>query len=160
MTAANPGWTAAQIAAEAARLASAVIEGPARFLVNGRNVTSSTNNSLYLHTNFRATDKLSFSLGARYSLDDKRDAVKDNDLPAALERWQKRRAKKDSDRTAKHFMVPVKELEAKDFDLSLNRYKETKHEEVQFDPPKKIIAKLRALEAEIAKDLNELEAML
>jgi type I restriction enzyme M protein len=95
-----------------------------------------------------------------FSLDDKRDAVKDNDLPAALERWQKRSAKKDTDRTAKHFMVPVKELEAKDFDLSINRYKETKHEEVQFEPPKKIIAKLRALEAEIATDLNELEAML
>lgn len=95
-----------------------------------------------------------------FSLDDKRDPVKENDLPAALERWQKRSAKKDTDRTAKHFMVPVKELEEKDFDLSINRYKETKHEEVQFDPPKKIIAKLRALEAEIAKDLNELEAML
>jgi hypothetical protein len=28
------------------------------------------------------------------------------------------------------------------------------------DPPKKIIAKLRKLEAETAKDLSELEAML
>lgn len=95
-----------------------------------------------------------------FSLDDKRDPIKDDDLPPALERWQKRSAKKDTDRTAKHFMVPVKEIEEKDFDLSINRYKETKHEEVQFDPPKKIIAKLRALEAEIAKDLDELEAML
>ena len=57
-------------------------------------------------------------------------------------------------------MVPVKEIEDKDFDLSINRYKEAKHEEVQYEPPKVIIAKLRALEAEIAKDLNELEAML
>jgi iron complex outermembrane recepter protein len=73
VTAANPTWTADQIAAEATRLASGVIEGPARFLVNGRNVTSSTNNSVYLHTNFRATEKLSFSLGGRYSLDDKRE---------------------------------------------------------------------------------------
>lgn len=95
-----------------------------------------------------------------FSLDDKRDPIKENDLPNALERWQKRSAKKDTDRTAKHFMVPLKELEEKDFDLSINRYKETKHEEVQFDPPKKIIAKLRTLEAEIAKDLDELEAML
>jgi type I restriction enzyme M protein len=56
--------------------------------------------------------------------------------------------------------VPVADIEAKDFDLSINRYKEAKHEEVKYDPPKKIIAKLRALEAEIAKDLKELEAML
>jgi type I restriction enzyme M protein len=30
----------------------------------------------------------------------------------------------------------------------------------KYDPPTKIIAKLRALEGEIAKDLDELEAML
>ena len=54
----------------------------------------------------------------------------------------------------------MKEIEEKDFDLSINRYKEAKHEEVKYDPPKKIIARLRALEAEIAKDLSELEAML
>ncbi|MFO0726464.1 MAG: class I SAM-dependent DNA methyltransferase [Myxococcota bacterium] len=94
------------------------------------------------------------------SLDDKRAAVSENDLPDALERWRKRNAKKDADRTAKHFMVPVAEIEAKDFDLSINRYKEAIHDVVEYDPPKKIIAKLRKLEAEIAKDLGELEAML
>jgi type I restriction enzyme M protein len=95
-----------------------------------------------------------------FSLDDKRDPIKDNDLPNALECWRKKNAKKDNDHTAKHFMVPVKEIEDKDFDLSINRYKETKNEEVTFDPPKRIIAKLRKLEAEIAKSLDELESML
>jgi type I restriction enzyme M protein len=95
-----------------------------------------------------------------YSLDDKRDPIDASDLPDALVRWRKRSAKKDTDRTAKHFMVPVKEIEEKGFDLSINRYKETRHEAVQYDPPKVIIAKLRALEAEIAKDLTELEGML
>ncbi len=95
-----------------------------------------------------------------FSLDDKRDDVAEDDLPDALDRWRKRSAKKDTDRTAKHFMVPVADIAAKDFDLSINRYKEVKHEQVKYDPPKKIIAKLRALEAEIAKDLSELEEML
>jgi type I restriction enzyme M protein len=95
-----------------------------------------------------------------FSLDDKRDLVDENDLPDALERWRKRSAKKDTDRAAKHFMVPAKDIETKDFDLSINRYKEARHEAVEYDPPKKIIAKLRALETEIAKDLSELEAML
>jgi type I restriction enzyme M protein len=94
------------------------------------------------------------------SLDDKRDPVAENDLPDALARWKKRDAKKDTDRTAKHFMVPVKEIEEKGFDLSINRYKEAKHEAVVHEPPKKIIAKLRKLEASIAKELDELEAML
>jgi type I restriction enzyme M protein len=95
-----------------------------------------------------------------FSLDDKRDPVGTNDLPDALVRWRKKSAKKDTDRTAKHFMVPAKEIEGKDFDLSINRYKEARHEEAQYDPPKKIIARLRKLEAEIAKDLDELEGML
>jgi type I restriction enzyme M protein len=95
-----------------------------------------------------------------YSLDDKRDPVSQNDLPDALACWRKKNAKKDTDRTAKHFMVPLKELEAKGFDLSINRYKEAKHDVVEHEPPKQIIAKLRALEAEIAKDLSELEGML
>ena len=95
-----------------------------------------------------------------YSLDDKRDLVKDNDLPDALLRWHNRNHKQDADRTAKHFTVPVNEIEQKDYDLSINRYKEAKHEEVKYDPPKKLIAKLRSLEAEIARDLADLERML
>ena len=95
-----------------------------------------------------------------FSLDDKREPITADDLPDALARWRGRSAKKDIDRTAKHFMVPLKEIEGRDFDLSINRYKESRHEEVQFDPPKKIIAKLRALEAQIAKDLTELETMV
>lgn len=95
-----------------------------------------------------------------FSLDDKRDPVQANDLPDALVCWKRQDVKKDTDRTAKHFVVPLKEIEAKDFDLSINRYKEAKHEAVQYDPPKKIIAKLRALESDIAANLRELEAML
>jgi type I restriction enzyme M protein len=94
------------------------------------------------------------------SLDDKRDPVKENDLPDALARWEKRSAKKDTDRTAKHFMVSVKEIREKGYDLSINRYKEAVHEDVTYEPPKVILGHLRALEAEIAADLKALEAML
>ncbi|MDI3289759.1 class I SAM-dependent DNA methyltransferase [Polyangium sp. 15x6] len=94
-----------------------------------------------------------------YSLDDKRDRVKENDLPDALVRWHKK-SPADTDRTVKHFMVPVAEIRDKNFDLSINRYKEAVHEEVNYDSPKVILKKLRALEAEIATDLNALEEML
>jgi type I restriction enzyme M protein len=105
-----------------------------------------------------------------YSLDDKRTPsggadgrfgpTGSNDLYAALDRYEKKSAKKDTDRTAKHFVVSKADIVAKDYDLSINRYKETKHEAVVYDPPKVIIAKLRKLEAEIAKELGELEGML
>ncbi len=95
-----------------------------------------------------------------YTLDDKRDPTADNDLPDALTCWRKRGAKTKADRTAKCFTVALKEIEAKDFDLSINRYQEAKHEVLKYDPPKRVIAKLRALESDIGKDLSELEALL
>ena len=51
-------------------------------------------------------------------------------------------------------MVPVKEIEEKDFDLSINRYKEATHEELSFEPPKKIIARLRGLEEESRRNFR------
>ncbi|UQA63259.1 type I restriction-modification system subunit M [Polyangium aurulentum] len=95
-----------------------------------------------------------------FSLDDKRDSVKENDLPDALERWRKRSAKTDTDRTANHFMVPVGEIREKGFELSINRYKEAKQVVVKYDPPKEIIKRLREIEKDIAKDLSALEGML
>src|SRR5690606_3058024 len=95
-----------------------------------------------------------------YSLDDKRDPIKDNDLPDAEKRWKKRSPKKDTDRTSKCFFVPAEEIRAQKYDLSFNRYKEVVHEEVEYEPPKAILKKLRALEKEISRDLAELEGRL
>lgn len=95
-----------------------------------------------------------------YSLDDKRDPVKENDLPDALARWKKRNPKKDTDRTSKCFFVPAEEIRKNKYDLSFNRYREATYEEVEYEPPKVILKKLRALEKEIAKDLDALEGML
>lgn len=95
-----------------------------------------------------------------YSLDDKRDAIEANDIPDVIKRWEKRDAKKDSDRTAKAFMVPVAEIVANKYDLSINRYKEIAYEEVVYDPPKKILDQLENLEKEIMSDLKELRGML
>lgn len=57
-------------------------------------------------------------------------------------------------------MVPCEEIAANGYDLSINRYKEIEYEEVQYDPPKVILQRLRELEDEIRQDLNALEEML
>ena len=54
----------------------------------------------------------------------------------------------------------ARDCRATSYDLSINRYKEIVHEEVKYDPPKTILKRLKKMEAEIAKDLDELEAML
>lgn len=95
-----------------------------------------------------------------YSLDDKRTAIDENDIPDVIKRWKKRSPKKDTDRKAKAFFVPVDEIREAGYDLSLGRYKETVYEEAKYDSPKKIIARLRRLNEAEAKDLRELEGMI
>jgi len=95
-----------------------------------------------------------------YSLDDKRTPVKDDDLPALLEKWRERDPDRVSDRSAKCFFVPKEDIAGNKYDLSVNRYAEIKYEEVEYDPPKVILQRLRRLEGEISGDLDELEEML
>ncbi|MFN7897538.1 MAG: hypothetical protein ACK5Q6_15550 [Cyanobacteriota bacterium] len=46
------------------------------------------------------------------------------------------------------------------YDLSLNRYKELVHDEVEHRPPQEILAELRAIEQEILQGIEELEGVL
>lgn len=99
-----------------------------------------------------------------FSLDDKRDAVPETDLPDVREQWKKwadgKGKKHFADRTVKAFFVPVADIRENGHDLSINRYKEVIHEEVKHDPPKAVLKRLRKLEEEVVKDLTELEGML
>ncbi|WP_055076046.1 class I SAM-dependent DNA methyltransferase [Pseudanabaena sp. 'Roaring Creek'] len=66
----------------------------------------------------------------------------------------------DRPRTAQSFCVPKVDIVAQGYDLSLNRYKEVVHEEVDHRAPKDIIADLARLEAEIQQGMKELEGLL
>ncbi|WP_062264376.1 type I restriction-modification system subunit M [Endozoicomonas arenosclerae] len=119
-----------------------------------------------------------------FSLDDKRNPVDKNDIPHLIASWKEYRKSKQlpvdeftghklkdllngidiplewEDRTQKAFVVPKADLKANVYDLSINRYKEVVYEEEAYDPPKEILGRLKALEAEIQKELGELEGML
>ncbi|XHC10696.1 class I SAM-dependent DNA methyltransferase [Labrenzia sp. ac12] len=94
------------------------------------------------------------------SLDDKRSPVEENDLPDCLARWKARDSEKDTDRTDKAFFVTADEIRACGYDFSLRSYKDTVYEEEEYDPPREILARMKDLNAEIARDLAELEEML
>ncbi len=95
-----------------------------------------------------------------YSLDDKRNPIEANDIPDILERFGNWEAEKGRKRTEKSFLVPVDEIRSNAYDLSINRYKETEYEEVQYEDPKVILASIKQLEDEIVEGLAELEALL
>jgi type I restriction enzyme M protein len=84
-----------------------------------------------------------------------------NNLPDALARWRDRDgAERSRGRTEQSFCVPKVEIAANDYDLSINRYKELVHDEIEHESPPVILAELSALEAEIQQGLEDLKAML
>lgn len=95
-----------------------------------------------------------------FSLDDKREPIKDNDIPDIIERFHNLDAEKDRARTEKSFMVPVQEIIDNDYDLSINKYKEIVYEKIEYPPTSELIAEIKDLNEQIAKGIAELEAML
>lgn len=90
-----------------------------------------------------------------HSLDDKRNEIKENDIPDILARWKDPEAELKRARTEKSFMVPFEEIKANDWDLSVNRYKE-----VEYAAPIKIIEEIEQLDSERDNLLNSLKQML
>lgn len=57
-------------------------------------------------------------------------------------------------------MVPKKDIVENDYALSINKYKEIEYVAVEYPPTSEIMANIRKIEAEIAKEMDELEKLL
>ncbi len=100
-------------------------------------------------------------LGARPKEDLEDSEHVKNNLPDCLARWKQRKdSERQRERTAQSFCVPKEEIASQGYDLSLNRYKELVHEEVEHRPPLEILAELRQIEQEVLRGIEELEGML
>lgn len=96
-----------------------------------------------------------------YSLDDKRVKLEGyGDLQDIVTQFKKRDQRKDSDRKEKFFFVPKSEIVAENYDLSISKYKEDVFEEVVYEKPAVILARLKTIENEINAELDEFEGML
>jgi type I restriction enzyme M protein len=84
-----------------------------------------------------------------------------NNLPDVLARWSEREeSERENLRTAQSFCVPKADIAAQGYDLSLNRYKEVVHEEVEHRSPSEILKHLGELELEIQQGMKQLQGML
>ena len=95
-----------------------------------------------------------------FSLDDKRSAVKDNDIPDIVARFKALDKEADRARTDKSFFVPVEEIRENGYDLSINKYKKTEYVATKYPPTEEIIAELDALEEKISAEMIELKELL
>lgn len=94
------------------------------------------------------------------SLDDKRNDTKENDIPDILQRWENLEQEKGRKRTDQSFLVPFAEIKANGWDLSINKYKETEHEAVQYDSLKTILFDIKKLDEARNVTLKKLEELL
>lgn len=95
-----------------------------------------------------------------YSLDDKRQPVKENDISDILDRWKTHGKELKRQRTDKSFFVMCKEIYDNEYDLSINRYKEVEHEEKEYEKPENILNDIKNLDKERQKTLTALEGLL
>ena len=122
---------------------------------------------IFTKTNSGGTDKVWFydMQADGYSLDDKRNELdsskhENNNIPDIIRRWRNLDGETGRLKTEQSFFVSKDESVKAGYDLSINRYKEVVYEQIQYDPPEKIIAELEQLESEIQQGMTELKAML
>ena len=117
---------------------------------------------IFTKTNYGGTDNVWFydMQADGFSLDDKRSAVTENDIPDIIERFRNRDAEMERKRIEKSFMVPKQEIVDNSYDLSINKYKEVEYVAVEYPPTSEIMANIRELEMEISKEMEELEQLL
>ena len=117
---------------------------------------------VFTKTGHGGTDKVWFydMKADGFSLDDKRTPVQDNDIDDIVERFRNLDKETDRKRTDQSFFVDMQEIVDNDYDLSINKYKETEQVKIEYPSTDEILADLNDLETEIEKGLKELGQML
>jgi len=117
---------------------------------------------IFTKTNAGGTDKVWFydMKADGLSLDDKRNEIKDNDIPDIIARFNNLDAEADRTRSDQSFFVPKAELVESNYDLSLNKYKKVDRVVVEFEKPEVILARIKSLQSEIDKAITEYESLI
>ena len=95
-----------------------------------------------------------------FSLDDKRTAIADNDISDIIARFKNLDGEQTRERTEKSFFVPKKEIVDNDYDLSINKYKKTVYEAVQYRSTTEIMTSLHELQIEASENFEILNSLL
>jgi type I restriction enzyme M protein len=117
---------------------------------------------LFTKTNSGGSDNIWFydMQADGFSLDDKRQPIEENDLSDIVLRFHNLNEEKKRKRIDKSFLVPVNEIRDNNYDLSINKYKETIYENKTYEKPEEIIKKIEKLNLERNVLLNNLKEIL
>ena len=117
---------------------------------------------IFTKTNAGGTDKVWFydMKADGYSLDDKRNEVKENDIPDIVERFHNLDKETERSKKEKSFFVDKGEIVSNGYDLSINKYKEIEYIPVEYPSTEEIMNSLEELEEKIHKEMSELKQLL
>jgi type I restriction enzyme M protein len=117
---------------------------------------------VFTKTGAGGTDKVWFydMKADGFSLDDKRSAIEANDIPDIIARFHNLEGEVDRKPTEQSFFVEKSAIEANDYDLSINRYKEVVYEKVVYDAPEVIMTRLDKLSLDITSKMEELRGII
>lgn len=112
---------------------------------------------IFTKTNAGGTDKVWFydMKADGYSLDQKRTEVAENDIPNVISRFHNLATEETRTRKEQSFLVPVEEIREKDYDLSMNKYKEIERSVVEYEQPDIILGRIDTLQSQITEALAE-----
>ena len=117
---------------------------------------------VFTKTGYGGTDNVWFydMQADGFSLDDKRAPVAENDIPDIINRFKNIEAEKERKRTDKSFTVPKEEIVNNDYDLSINKYKQTEYKPAEYPSTAEIMAELDTIELEISSEMEALRSLL
>ncbi len=112
---------------------------------------------VFTKTNAGGTDKVWFydMKADGYTLDQKRTVCAENDIPDVIARFKNLAAEASRTRKEQSFLVPIEDIRANDYDLSINKYKEVERVKVEFEAPEVIYGKIAALQDDINAAMAE-----
>ncbi len=115
---------------------------------------------IFTKTNDGGTDKVWFydMRADGYTLDQKRTECAENDIPDIIARFNNLEGEEGRTRKDQSFLVPVEEIREKDYDLSINKYKEVEREEVVYEEPSVILGRIEERVNNIQSALAEFKA--
>ena len=111
---------------------------------------------VFTKTNAGGTDKVWFydMKADGFTLDDRRNPIDENDIPDVVARFKNLAAEESRTRKDQSFIVPVDEIIANDYDLSINKYKEVEKVKVEYEAPAVVLGRIEALQTEITEAIK------
>ena len=95
-----------------------------------------------------------------YTLDAKRQECEGSNIPDIVERFNHLDDEKNRTRKEQSFIVPVEEIRANDYDLTINKYREVEKVEKVYRPTSEILDDIRKVSQEINEDIDKIAEML